>query len=856
MNEQIKNAYKENVELKYQLYNSLFLTLPFDHIKQTGHLLPLLQNACATGYDNGYSPINIIHKFFEEHKPGISEQDQVSFLFNVIQYIERQIVLIDSLEEAHYEKIHRTAESNAWYKIKEKAQNRGLEKQLHEVLSSIGIRIVLTAHPTQFYPGKVLAISSDLREAIKNNDISLAQDYIRQLGKTPFYRKQKPGAYDEALSLTWYLGNVFYPSAGEIVDNLHQTFDLSNDKDYKLINLGFWPGGDRDGNPFVTTEITKKVARELRYAILNCYYSDIKILKRRLSFKGVFEELNALEKTFYNEITQSDQGNFISIDDLLEVLEKIEKVILEQHQGLFLEKLRSFKRKVQLFGYYFASLDIRQDSRIIKKSFNALLSKYPEAFPKDFNEMDEKDQVASLFSINKKIEYTEFDDAVVQDTLNSFGVIRDIQKSNGECGAHRYIISNCKTVTDIARVVALARLCGWGDDQLTLDIVPLFETIDDLKNAGESMTNLFENPDYKKHLSNRNDKQTVMLGYSDGTKDGGYLMANWSIFKAKEDITKVSRNYDVSVLFFDGRGGPPSRGGGNTHMFYAAMGKTIESKQIQLTLQGQTISSHYGMKMSAVHNLGYLLSAGIENNLFKRAAANLSEEQWNLIDQVAESGYKKYLDLKNHPKFLSFLVERSTLKYYGMTNIGSRPTKRGKTDEIKFEDLRAIPFVGAWSQLKQNVPGYFGLGSALKEQEEKGRLNDYIELYQSSMLFKAMISNSMQSMSKTNFAITSYMQNDAQYGAFWKIIYDEFQLSKEMALKVSGYQKLLEDNPRSSMSIKLREKTVLPLLTIQQYALMEIQKLKEEGNMELLPAYEKMVIRSLFGNINASRNSV
>src|SRR5690606_25844124 len=187
--------------------------------------------------------------------------------------------------------------------------------------------------------------------------------------------------------------------------------------------------------------------------------------------------------------------------------------------------------------------------------------------------------------------------------------------TNGERGAHRYIISNCRGPLDIARVMALFRLCGWGDDPVSVDIVPLFETISDLQGGGEAMENLYANSLYQKHLAQRGKRQTVMLGFSDGTKDGGYLMANWAIYSAKENITAASRAAGVEVIFFDGRGGPPARGGGDTYLFYAAHGRTIESNQIQMTVQGQTISSYYGIKDAAKHNLGQLMTAGLENNL-------------------------------------------------------------------------------------------------------------------------------------------------------------------------------------------------------------------------------------------------
>jgi phosphoenolpyruvate carboxylase len=174
---------------------------------------------------------------------------------------------------------------------------------------------------------------------------------------------------------------------------------------------------------------------------------------------------------------------------------------------------------------------------------------------------------------------------------------------------------------------------------------------------------------------------------------------------------------------------------------------------------------------------------------------------------------------------------------------------------MRFEDLRAIPFVGAWSQLKQNVPGFYGLGTALKAEEDQGRLDQCQDLYQRSRFFRALISNSMQSMSKTNFELTRYMQTDARFGAFWQDIYDEYCLSREMVLKVAGQTQLLDDNPRTRLSIQLRERVVLPLLMIQQYALIRVRQTREQNDPEQLALYEKMVVRTLFGNINAARNS-
>ena len=212
-----------------------------------------------------------------------------------------------------------------------------------------------------------------------------------------------------------------------------------------------------------------------------------------------------------------------------------------------------------------------------------------------------------------------------------------------------------------------------------------------------------------------------MLGFSDGTKDGGYLMANWSIYKAKEELTAISRQHNVQVIFFDGRGGPPARGGGKTHKFYASMGHNISNNEIQLTIQGQTVSSNFGIIDAAQFNIEQLINAGISNDLFSNKDVTLSEKEEALLQELVEASYRSYKSLKEHPYLADYLLQVSPLRFYSETNIGSRPAKRGVSSGLSLKDLRAIPFAGSWSQLKQNVTGYYGVGAALKEMEKKGK---------------------------------------------------------------------------------------------------------------------------------------
>jgi phosphoenolpyruvate carboxylase len=347
-----------------------------------------------------------------------------------------------------------------------------------------------------------------------------------------------------------------------------------------------------------------------------------------------------------------------------------------------------------------------------------------------------------------------------------------------------------------------------------------------------------------------------MVGFSDGTKDGGYLMANWSIYKAKEELTAISKEYGYDVVFFDGRGGPPARGGGKTHKFYASLGKNISSKEIQLTIQGQTVSSNFGTIDSAQFNLEQLINAGISNEILSNKETNLDEQEEKLIQQLADISFESYTQLKDHPDFVDYLVHASPLRFYSDTNIGSRPAKRGASSKFSLKSLRAIPFVGAWSQLKQNVTGYFGVGTALERLEQQGKLPGIKKLYNESLFFKTLIDNCEMSMVKTFFPLTAHLADHPKFGEIWRIIYEEYELTKQYLFRLTGKTELMADYPIEQQSISMRERIVLPLLTTQQYAMIRVRELEEALiNPPIKATYEKLVMRCSFGIINAGRNS-
>ncbi|MGY5351909.1 phosphoenolpyruvate carboxylase [Wenyingzhuangia sp. IMCC45533] len=862
MSKQTKlTRFNDNVLAKYQVYNSVFATLPFDNVSKTGTLLPLFNETCIEGFKSGKTPTEIVDEFFAKYKTDSTEEDKISFLFKFIQYIERQVVLFDAIEDAAFPIINNMAGVGTIRNIKEEASSKRVSKELRQYLTEFKTRLVLTAHPTQFYPGTVLTILTDLQEAIKNDDLSLIKKLLAQLGRTTFFADKKPTPYDEAISLIWYLENVFYHSISKIYDYIQSHLFNGDDIDNEIINLGFWPCGDRDGNPFVTTETTLQVARKLRQTILKNYYRDVRKLKRRLTFPGIFEMMNEIESALYDSCITENSPIRISKESLLSKMISIKKTLKEEHSDLFVDEVDSFINKVKIFGFHFATMDIRQDSRVHHDVFTGIVKELQEKgdtpFPANYLDLSPEEQIDVLAKIKGDINPDQFSEEMVVRTLGSIRAIGTIQQENGEKGANRYIISNNQTALNVMETFAMLNLSGF-DNGLNVDVAPLFETVDDLAIAPQVMRQLYSIPEYREHVAKRDNKQNIMLGFSDGTKDGGYLMANWGIYKAKEELTKVSREFGIKVIFFDGRGGPPARGGGKTSKFYASLGENIENKEIQLTIQGQTISSNFGNLDSSQFNIEQLLGAGINNKIFNDPMnASLTDNQKELLEDLAESSFKAYSDFKNHEMFVPYLERMSTLKFYGKANIGSRPSKRAKSDQLNFGDLRAIPFVGSWSQLKQNVPGFFGVGTAFKKYEDAGDFDKIQDLYNNSNFFKTLLENSVMSMEKSFFELTSYMAKDEEFGEFWNIIHDEFELTKRLLLKLTGHAELMQNYPDGKASIAVRDSIVLPLLTIQQYALREVQNLSKQTNPDTkrLETFEKIVTRSLFGNTNASRNS-
>ena len=828
-------AFKEQVDLKYQLYNALFLTLPFPELKRYGKELPVFAHECKEGLTQGKSPIQIVEDYFSERLPIDDEKEKIKVLFLYLLLVERQVVLFDALEDAAFSQVNDLQGTGTLTAFLQRTRNRSHKKDLLKAFKEYDLRIVLTAHPTQFYPKEILSIIQDLTEAVKVNNLATVSMLLQQLAQTSFKNHKKPTPLTEAEALIQRCSLTFYPVMKEFHKRVFKEYPV----DSSLISLGFWPGGDRDGNPYVTAETTLKVAKKLKRSILDCYQKEMEHLKKRLTFKGVLDQIQKIDQRL-KACAQERENGYETSFELIQDLKELQEIVLKNHYGVFASYIEDFIISVRIFGFYFASIDLRQDSRIHAQAIEEVFG------VEGYEGLEEEKKLALLENLPLPSSEVAHYSSLTKDVLDSLYTVKKIQKENGAKALHRYIISNTTSASDVIEVYKFAEHVL---ENVPLDIIPLFESISDLEAADQIMLQLYEHPQYKKHLKSRNNKQTVMLGFSDGTKDGGYLTSNWSIFCCKEKLLSLSQKYGIEVVFFDGRGGPPARGGGNTHNFYRSLSYLVPSPEVQVTIQGQTISSNFGTENSAQFNLEQLFTASFAPVLTPGEETPFSDKERELIQSLSKHSYKAYCELKEHPSFLPFLENVTPLKFASQLDIGSRPSRRKQTAPLSLNNLRAIPFVSSWSQMKLNIPGFYGIGTAIQVLVKEGKVRDLQELYLGKLFFRTLLDNAMQSLKKTSLSLTSYLKDDPTYSPFWKKIANEAELTIESCLQVSLQDKLLENDPHVSASVEFREELIQPLLLIQQYAML---KNKEKNSN---PAWRKIILKALPAIINAGRNA-
>ena len=909
-----EQGFEEHVATRFRLYSGLFLGLPYDLLQRVGRLLPVFAEHCRKELQQKRSPSDIVDGFFVQN-PALTDVSQSDAVFLFLQLIEREVVLFDALEDASFSKIHDLDAPGSVTHLLDVVFRDDRRADLVSLLGQTATRIVLTAHPTQFYPDAIQGIIQDLRPALNRNDPADVERLLLQLGKTRFSNHERPTPVDEARSILHALDDVFYETLSEIAERMlvsaygraHLPQSLPK---HPNLQIGFWPGGDRDGNPFVTADVTREVARLLKERVLERHLHTARQLARHLTFDGVHTKVQAIVSRLRTTwLAAADDGAdmgtkerlarippYASAAELQSELLELRALIIREHQSLFLDRLDDFIVKVHLFGFHFASLDLRQASDVFFATLRELVGNlgdlsYLRAADRLAISEAESAQDLPFELLERMLRSAEAAPAAVlaglsplaRDTLAVLGLVTDIQRSNGELGLHRVVISHTRGPEDPMVVLVLAAFAGLAARSARLDIVPLFESIQDLEASEAIMGRLLESRAYREVLGGRANRQVVMMGFSDGTKDGGYLTANWSIRRAKRRLSHLGRSHGVRIIFFDGRGGPPARGGGNTHRFYRSRDSAIEQWETQLTIQGQTISSNFGSHDMARYHIEQLYTANIENLLDEgpweatsyppqsnAEASSLAltrpsltpeqdppQEFIALIDELSALSMESYAKLRDNPLLLEFLAERSPLPLFEHLTNASRPASRRASQAIELESLRAIPFVATWSVLKIQISGFYGLGSALDHVIATGREADLQRLYRSSRFFRALLDNTAMSLLKSRFDITAHLKRDERFSELWIQIRDEAARVERCILRITHQPWLLANDPLIRASIRYREGILLPLLVIVHDAFARYHDEVSQGNANTTKAAQarRMALKGIAAVINATRNA-
>lgn len=866
----------------FRLYSGLFLGLPFERIRPLVQYLPVFADHCRRLLGQGQAPTAIVDRFFAETQ-AMAEVDRLDTLFLFVQFIERQIVLFDALEDAAFCEVHDLDAPGSVAALIESAARDDRQAELAGLLSRVGTRIVLTAHPTQFYPTTVQGIIDDLRKALGERDAAEVEHLLLQLGKTRFTNRARPTPVEEAVRVSDVVAGVLYQVLPEIVSRVLLAAVGREALAEHLpaapnLEVGFWPGGDRDGNPLVTVEVTGEVARMLRRRALECHLGAAAALAKRMTFEGAYEAVLALiarlRATADNGCAPQEIGvtarPYSDAAELLGELRELRDLVLRRHDGLFIEHVDDLLMKVHLFGFHLASLDLRQSSDVLVGTLRELLmrSAIAGALPPG-----DRDQIAHApenwrptpaavgrwLTMDVPGADRAFDDLTPlgRDTVQMLRLVPEIQRRNGVTGLHRLIVSQTHGPEDVLVVLVLARLVGLRPAELELDVVPLFESVLDLERAEDTLRQLFECAPYREHLGRRGNRQTVMLGFSDGTKDGGYLAANLAIRAAIRGLTALGRAHGIELVFFDGRGGPPARGGGNTHRFYRSRDPGIEQYHQQLTIQGQTIATHFGFPDLARYHVEQLFTANLGNLLWPSEGRDPPGEHQPLLDELATTALGAYRQLRQDPCLVDFLAERSPLPLFEHLTVGSRPVARRRSDELDLDQLRAIPFVATWSVLKLQVPGYYGLGTALTRALEDGRAAELCRLYRQSRFFRVLLDNAAMSLTKSRLDLHAHLEQDPRFGALMARIRDETERSRTAILRVSQQPRLMANDPINRRSIEAREEIMLPLLVIVQSAYVRYLELQRQDAADTGQAEQlrKLSLKGIAAIINATRNA-
>jgi phosphoenolpyruvate carboxylase len=779
--------------------------------------------------------------------------------------------------------------------------------EMQHLVDQLSIELVFTAHPTESKRRTLLAKLQHLAEVLRRrvspeneglaySDPAYVEREVASLWLTDRSRAERPEVTDEARTGLWYFDSTLFDTLPELYSDMARALkqhypDVKSPT--RWLTFGSWIGGDRDGNPNVTSQVTAEVlllhrrlateklsrnAGQLAHALTISDRRDRvqPALKRFLRENRNFSaQADFIMKRYPHEpyrqvlavlggrlaqaatevkdeasLAATPAENCLRASTVQEALTAMEDSLAAGRGALLLNgDIKTLQRQVDVFGLHTAHLDLRQHSAHHETAVAELLGRA------DYAKLSEDDKVALLtssLSSAKELLATSIANfsAATRNVLDPLRLAREAMEKFGRDALGIYIISMTDGVSDVLEVAYLMKVTG-----ADLEISPLFETLDDLNRAPQILASLFTNPAYAKSLEKHTRHQHVMLGYSDSNKDCGYLTANWALYKAQETITQVCKDHRVKLTLFHGRGGSIARGGGPAARAILAQPVGLVDGSIRVTEQGEVLSTRYHDRDLA-HRILEQMAYGV---LLGSHAAQRKHEvpaEWiAAMETMSDAGFQAYENaVHKDPDFLAFWKQATPIDEISNLKLGSRPTFRKATQSV--EDLRAIPWVFSWMQSRFVFPGWFGLGTALNSILQQGPNGKKLlrKMYAEWAFFQTLVDNAQLTLRKADLPIArlyaSLVENSAVRKKILGLLEAEFSLTEETVLTVTGEKQLLANEPVLLNSVKLRNPYIDPLNYIQVEMMRRLRSGKlSKDEEEATRAVVELTINGISGGL-------
>ena len=841
-------------------------------------------------------------------------------LKNVIRSFSKYFALVNVAEEA-YQHINRTDRLKSGFDSWEGSFDQTLREckasemddtQLESLINSLRYIPVFTAHPTEAKRrskleamrrifNTILELQSYKGQSIKREElIDELQAEILILWRTDEVRLRKPTVLDEVENGLYYFRTSLFRAIPEVYRDLEKAikrvYHTDNVKVPSFIRFGSWIGGDRDGNPFVTPDITREAVYMHAETALHEYMRRAQKLSTLLThssglttpskeflssskdddkyFQGAFEDttqdfakepyrrklkiiryrlkerLNAI-KQLKNKTNIETPHAYNSEKELLSDLYLIKDSLISDNDNILNDfGLNDFIRLVETFGFYLVNLDIREESTNHTNTISEILKNHNS---EDYDQLDESSRISTLENfIKSDLTLDDIYEPLSDESkkvLDVFTVMRELRNEVSEHAFGNYVISMTHHASHVFEVLALAKICGLvsleeGKLKASIQVTPLFETIDDLTRIEEILEDLFSNSTYTNLIGSYKDSklQEVMLGYSDSCKDGGILSSSWSLYKAQQQVLGISKKYQIECRLFHGRGGTVGRGGGPTHNAILAQPNKTVRGMIKITEQGEVLSYKYAVPQSASYELELAISGLIKASahlvIDDTVCTNNFEE---IMSEMSLVGEKKYRDLTDDKEgIMDYFYEATPVQELAELNIGSRPSHRKKTQRSKYS-IRAIPWVFGWSLSRHTLPAWYGLGSALNTMvaSDESNMDKLKTMYSDWPFFRVLLDNIQMALAKSDLGIArDYSLLVKDRNAANQIIDDiekEYESTVQTLLRIVGSDQLLSDNTKLSLSLSRRQPYLDPLNYIQVMLLKAHREIPDEDTVNLDP---------------------